>query len=73
MSTSTRGTARKKSSTLRCYRTRTARLPKRILDELAISLRAGSVAIFPTETVYGLGTSVFSRYGIARIYRMKGR
>ena len=29
--------------------------------------------IFPTETVYGIGTSVFSRPGIRRIYALKGR
>ncbi len=29
--------------------------------------------IFPTETVYGMGTSVFSLGGIRRIYALKGR
>jgi len=29
--------------------------------------------IFPTETVYGIGTSAFSPTGIRRIYRLKGR
>ncbi len=29
--------------------------------------------IFPTETVYGIGTSVFSLSGIRRIYDLKGR
>jgi L-threonylcarbamoyladenylate synthase len=37
------------------------------------ALRAGGVVIFPTETVYGIGTSVFSRTGIRRIYELKGR
>ena len=31
------------------------------------------MVIFPTETVYGIGTSVFSPSGIRRIYRLKGR
>lgn len=31
------------------------------------------MAIFPTETVYGLGTSAFSPAGIRAIYRLKGR
>jgi len=48
-------------------------LPARILTSLAADLRAGAVAIFPTETVYGIGTSVFSLPGIKRIYRLKGR
>ena len=29
--------------------------------------------IFPTETVYGIGTSAFSPTGIRRIYELKGR
>jgi L-threonylcarbamoyladenylate synthase len=33
----------------------------------------GGVVIFPTETVYGIGTSVFSPTGIRRIYELKGR
>ena len=31
------------------------------------------MAIFPTETVYGLGASAFSPVGIRRIYQLKGR
>jgi L-threonylcarbamoyladenylate synthase len=46
--------------------------PKKIL-EIARGLRAGAVAIFPTETVYGLGTSAFATLGIQKIYRLKGR
>jgi L-threonylcarbamoyladenylate synthase len=36
-------------------------------------MREGAVAAFPTDTVYGLGTSVFSRSGIARLYALKIR
>jgi len=59
MSTSTRVTGRKL-------------LPK-ILAKIAFDLQAGAVIIFPTETVYGIGTSVFSRTGIQRLYKLKGR
>ena len=31
------------------------------------------MAIFPTETVYGIGASAFSHGGIRRIYQLKGR
>jgi len=48
-------------------------LPVSVLKGLTESLRAGGLAIFPTETVYGLGTSVFSAAGIQRIYGLKGR
>jgi L-threonylcarbamoyladenylate synthase len=59
MSTSTRVIGRK--------------IPADILTRIAADLQTGAVAIFPTETVYGIGTSVFSPSGIQRIYRLKGR
>jgi L-threonylcarbamoyladenylate synthase len=40
---------------------------------VAAAMRDGAVAAFPTDTVYGLGTSVFSRAGIARLYALKIR
>jgi L-threonylcarbamoyladenylate synthase len=40
---------------------------------LAAAMRAGEVAAFPTDTVYGVGTSAFSREGIARLFALKGR
>jgi L-threonylcarbamoyladenylate synthase len=40
---------------------------------MAKDLAGGAVAIFPTETVYGIGASVFSPSGIRRIYALKGR
>jgi L-threonylcarbamoyladenylate synthase len=43
------------------------------LSELVADLRAGALAIFPTETVYGIGTSIFAPQGIRRIYQLKGR
>ncbi len=36
-------------------------------------LKAGGVIIFPTETVYGIGTSVNSDLGVKRIYKIKNR
>jgi L-threonylcarbamoyladenylate synthase len=59
MSTSTRVTGRN--------------LPAGLLSKIVADLQAGAVVIFPTETVYGIGTSVFSPSGIRRIYRLKGR
>jgi len=49
------------------------RLLPKILAKIASDLQAGAVAIFPTETVYGISASVFSRAGIRRIYKLKGR
>ncbi len=59
MSTSTRVTGRK--------------LTPGLLQKVTSALQAGAVVIFPTETVYGIGTSVFSLAGIRRIYELKGR
>lgn len=67
MSTSTRATA----PNVICLRS--AALPPSVLSDVVASLKHGGVGIFPTETVYGLGTSVFSPKGIKRIYAMKGR
>lgn len=40
----------------------------------AISLlKKGELVAFPTETVYGLGASVFSEEAIQKIYQVKGR
>lgn len=36
-------------------------------------LRAGGVAVFPTDTVYGIGASIFRPQAIREIYRLKGR
>jgi len=46
---------------------------KNHVGRAATALKAGGVVIFPTETVYGIGTSVFSLAGIRRIYELKGR
>ncbi len=59
MSISTRVTGRK--------------LPAKTLQKVVATLQSGGIAIFPTETVYGIGASVFSPAGIKRIYALKGR
>ena len=37
------------------------------------SVSAGGVALFPTDTVYGLATDPHSEDGVLRLYRLKGR
>jgi L-threonylcarbamoyladenylate synthase len=44
-----------------------------ILDELAAVLRTGGVALFPTDTVYGLHALASDPAAIARISAIKGR
>jgi L-threonylcarbamoyladenylate synthase len=36
-------------------------------------IAVGGVALFPADTVYGLGTDPESRQGVQRLYRLKGR
>jgi tRNA threonylcarbamoyl adenosine modification protein (Sua5/YciO/YrdC/YwlC family) len=43
------------------------------LSSAVEALRAGGLVIFPTDTVYGLGASVFRPAAVRRIYRLKGR
>jgi L-threonylcarbamoyladenylate synthase len=67
MSTSTRATVPRR------LRLSSGKLPKKELLKITEDLRRGAVVVFPTETVYGLGTSAFAPSGIRRIYRLKGR
>ena len=36
-------------------------------------LRSGGVIIYPTDTVYGIGCSIFDTHAIERVYRIKGQ
>lgn len=40
---------------------------------VAAQIRAGAVAVFPTDTVYGLGCSAASEAAIERVYALKQR
>ncbi len=44
-----------------------------IIERAANVLRSGNVAVFPTETVYGLGADVFQPAALERIFLVKGR
>ena len=45
----------------------------RHIGRAAKVLRNGGVIIYPTDTVYGIGCSIFNKDAIERIYRMKGQ
>lgn len=36
-------------------------------------LRVGGIIIYPTDTVYGMGCSIYNTDAIERVYRLKGR
>ena len=48
-------------------------LDERDLERFERCLSAGGVALFPTDTVYGLATEPESPEGVRRLYRLKGR
>ena len=43
------------------------------IQDAAVSLIAGNLVAFPTETVYGLGADACNKEAVARIYEVKGR
>ncbi len=44
-----------------------------LIDRAADVIRGGGLAVFPTETVYGLGANTFDPAAVAKIYAAKGR
>jgi len=55
------------------WRAQTDDLEPRIMESVSKALANGGVVVFPTDTVYGMGASVFRPLAIRRIYKMKGR
>jgi len=51
----------------------TYRLKPEEVERAAELLREGKLVAFPTETVYGLGASIFNPEAIKEIFRVKGR
>jgi tRNA threonylcarbamoyl adenosine modification protein (Sua5/YciO/YrdC/YwlC family) len=43
----------------------------RLIRRVVEALRGGGVIAYPTDTVYGLGCSLYNKKGIERIYRIK--
>ncbi len=43
------------------------------ISEAAARIRAGGLAAFPTETVYGLGANALDAAAVQKIYELKGR
>jgi L-threonylcarbamoyladenylate synthase len=52
--------------------TSVSRLKKQINDAIVV-VKNGGVVAYPTDTVYGLGTNIFSAKAIERIFEIKGR
>jgi tRNA threonylcarbamoyl adenosine modification protein (Sua5/YciO/YrdC/YwlC family) len=45
----------------------------RLIVQVAEILKQGGVIAYPTDTTYGIGSSIFSKRGIDRIYQLKHR
>lgn len=45
----------------------------RLIKQVAEILRSDGVIAYPTDTIYGVGCSIFSKKGIDRIYELKER
>ena len=44
-----------------------------IIFEIANDLKKGKIVVFPTDTVYGIGTNAYDKDACERIYEVKGR
>ncbi|MDD5686345.1 MAG: L-threonylcarbamoyladenylate synthase [Elusimicrobia bacterium] len=49
------------------------KIDKKVIKEIAGELKEGKIAVFPTDTIYGIGTNAFHRHGVKKICKIKGR
>ena len=48
-------------------------LSEDIIQKLADILESGDTIVYPTNTLYGIGASIFSEVGIRKVHSVKGR
>lgn len=48
-------------------------IDKQLILEIATALKEGQLVVFPTDTVYGIGTNAFNANACEKIYEVKGR
>ncbi|HUT85752.1 MAG TPA: L-threonylcarbamoyladenylate synthase [Elusimicrobiales bacterium] len=46
---------------------------KKLFKKSALAVRKGAVAVFATDTVYGIGTNAFNKKSVLKIYKLKKR
>jgi len=49
------------------------KLDRGTIKRVACAMRDGKIIVFPTDTVYGLGTNAFCFKSVRKIYKIKGR
>ena len=55
------------------YRTSNESPDKKIIESCADVIKNGGIAVFPTETVYGIGVNAFDENAVRRLYEVKRR
>lgn len=50
-----------------------SKINKKELDECIEVIENGGIVVFPTETVYGIGTNAFCEQSVRKIYEIKNR
>ena len=48
-------------------------LDKKSIKEIALDLKNGKIAVYPTDTIYGVGTNAFCLSAVKKIYKLKCR
>lgn len=49
------------------------KIDRSVISEIAESLKAGKLVVFPTDTVYGIGTNAYDKCACEKVYEVKGR
>ncbi len=45
----------------------------RVINEAVEKFKKGALIVYPTDTVYGIGCSVFNKNAIEKLYKLKGK
>lgn len=45
----------------------------RVIQKAVEALREGQLVVYPTDTVYGIGCSIYNKRAIEKMYRLKGK
>lgn len=48
-------------------------IDNKIIKEISLAIKKGKLVVFPTDTVYGIGTNAYNGVACEKIYDVKGR
>ncbi|MEM3851626.1 MAG: L-threonylcarbamoyladenylate synthase [Methanomassiliicoccales archaeon] len=49
------------------------RLPEQLMEEIGSVLKDGGMVVYPTDTIYCIGTDIFDEHSVKRVFMMKQR